>query len=764
MKKYLYMIWSLFALLLVGGCEGTDDSDIDDGVTIAVEQLVLSVDGATTAGDSCGADLTKTIYAGDTFNLKALFTPADATNQNCIWTIEDDKGIVVFNANDGTVEGMIAEEGEYTAVITATSAADKSKSAKITINVTGVVVDVESIEIKANGESVDQVETYVDGVVRLAAAINPDNASKKEVKWEITEGEDVVEFDAVLGKVTAKTKGTAKIKVTSLDDESKCDEITIDVNTEYIKADDVTLSSTGNEHTLFGDEFDITATIGNETALYGALKWAVVSGDATIVGADSEKSVKIKAGTTTAGDVTIKLSIEVGDAGVVEKSYVFELLGAKVNVESLYFTIDDVAVEDNLTKDLSIGDNFNLKTVIEGEDGKTPTLPTYTLSIEGNDDGAISYNETSGAVVAIKSGEVTISVVSDDDTSKRATIILSVTNFVTEEDVTLSGSADLFPGKTATFTLDLGGKDYESITWSIEGVGATIPAQSTALTVEVTPSETIGDTATLTATIVVGDGSANIVKSITLEVFDTIPVVGEYCYDDYTTSATVIDGKTIIGIVYAVGDGVAKVVSINAPYTGVPWCSPDAGLFNGDAVSNVAEPKLGFNYMVYVSEYAKSKNETLPVEYPAFNLVRELNGSDYTFEGQSDNDKIWVIPAESELVAVYQWMKAKYGSLANINAAFATGGRTTSHNGYTVSSFAGTSRAMTTTDLESAASAASYTYNYGGVTKVYTPLKFETKERAVYFTQNFAGVTAAGQHKAQTNVHLVPIMQFKYGK
>ncbi|NTV91390.1 MAG: Ig domain-containing protein, partial [Clostridiales bacterium] len=145
---------------------------------------------------------TATIYAGRTTQLAATIYPWYATNQKVTWS-SGNPSVAVVDEN-GLVTGISAGK----AVITVTTA-DGSKTAtctvtvKAVVKVTGITLNKTSLSLRAGQSST------------LTATVLPSNATDSNVTW--SSGNTGVASVNSNGRITAKSKGTAVITVTTKD-------------------------------------------------------------------------------------------------------------------------------------------------------------------------------------------------------------------------------------------------------------------------------------------------------------------------------------------------------------------------------------------------------------------------------------------------------------------------------------------------------------------------------------------------------------------
>lgn len=160
--------------------------------------------------------------ANGTLQLIATVTN-ETSSQDVIWTVQNGSSFAEVNAN-----GLVTALASGVATIRATSVEDYNKYDEIlvTINfpteeeVTEVIVSVAN-----NGTP---VITTANGTLQLAATVNPSTVNQ-DVTWTVESGATIVSVNSN-GLVTALANGTAVVKATSVEDNTKYDEIEITVD------------------------------------------------------------------------------------------------------------------------------------------------------------------------------------------------------------------------------------------------------------------------------------------------------------------------------------------------------------------------------------------------------------------------------------------------------------------------------------------------------------------------------------------------------
>jgi uncharacterized protein YjdB len=191
-----------------------------DGVVTAVANGTATITGTTVDGGktaTCevtvnipvpvtGVTLNKTILkftaAGQNETLTATVDPDTASNKNVTWSsgntdiaTVDANGKVTAVGNGMTKIMVKTEEGSFVSTC--------AVYVSITVPVTGVTLNTESLKLTAKGQT-----------AALTATVNPETATNKDVSW--TSSNDAA-ATVVDGVVTAVGSGTAVITVKTVD-------------------------------------------------------------------------------------------------------------------------------------------------------------------------------------------------------------------------------------------------------------------------------------------------------------------------------------------------------------------------------------------------------------------------------------------------------------------------------------------------------------------------------------------------------------------
>jgi uncharacterized protein YjdB len=165
--------------------------------------------------DSLSLDRTAAdIDIHDEAKLTANIVPITLRNKTVLWSSS--------NTNVATVaNGIVKAVGEGTATVAAKSDADNSKTVECIVTVKAVPVI--SVALDATSKAL-----AVGEKLQLTASALPSNATVKDVVWSVSKPDVVSVSDD--GLVTAKKIGAAKVKATSVSDNTKFHECVVTVS------------------------------------------------------------------------------------------------------------------------------------------------------------------------------------------------------------------------------------------------------------------------------------------------------------------------------------------------------------------------------------------------------------------------------------------------------------------------------------------------------------------------------------------------------
>ena len=170
----------------------------------------------------------ETLTEGDTTTLTATVLPENTTySKNVNWSSNNEAVATV--SEDGTVTAKSAG----TAIITATSENGKTASCTITVNKKDTNIAITEVRLNKSTETLTEGDTTT-----LVATVLPENTTYgKSVKWS-SSNVAVATVD-LIGKVTAKSAGTAVITATSENGKTASCTVTVNKKDTYTGLRDV---------------------------------------------------------------------------------------------------------------------------------------------------------------------------------------------------------------------------------------------------------------------------------------------------------------------------------------------------------------------------------------------------------------------------------------------------------------------------------------------------------------------------------------------
>ncbi|RCX17845.1 endo-beta-N-acetylglucosaminidase D [Anaerobacterium chartisolvens] len=193
---------------------GTFYGDIKDFTTLAGTVAVESVSLEHN---------TLTLEPGQAGQLTAEVLPEDASNKNVVWQVVNESAAGVVTVSGGLVTAV--KEG--TATVRASSAEDASKYAECAVTVNAgadPVIPVEQVSLNKT-----TVSLQTGASEQLTAAVLPEDASNKNVVWQVLNESTAGVVTVSGGLVTAAKAGTATVRASSAEDASKYAECSVTV-------------------------------------------------------------------------------------------------------------------------------------------------------------------------------------------------------------------------------------------------------------------------------------------------------------------------------------------------------------------------------------------------------------------------------------------------------------------------------------------------------------------------------------------------------
>ncbi len=332
------------------------------------EKIVVDVEDVIIPEESIELEI------GGNDKIEVTVTPDNATNKEVTYESSDEN--VVKVDENGNLEAV----GEGTATITVTSKDDPTKKDTITVTVKKPVIDVEDVIIPE-----ESIELEIGGKDKIEVTVAPDNATNKEVTYE-SSNENVVKVDEN-GNIEAVGEGTATITVTSKDDPTKKDTITVTVKKPVIDVENIDIPKDGID-LLVGDKNKVPVTVTPDNATNKEVTYE--SSDENVVKVDENGIIE------AVGEGTATITVTSKDDPT--KKDTITVTVKKPNPQEPTYTI---TVPESFS--MVMGEKKPLGVVITPDDGKI--IPVYTSADEN-----IVKIDANGNITAIGIGSTTISV------------------------------------------------------------------------------------------------------------------------------------------------------------------------------------------------------------------------------------------------------------------------------------------------------------------------------------------------------------------
>ncbi len=355
-----------------------DDPTKSDTITITVKVPVKEI---VTDKDDI------TIDTGDTDKITVTVNPDGATNKNVEFSSSDESIVTVDK------DGNITALKEGTATITITSEDDPTVTKTVTVTVENPVTDITASE---------DFTMDIGDIKNVDAKVNED-ATNKKLNYESSDP-GIAKVDSN-GEVIALKEGTVTIIISSEDDPSITETVTVTVKTPVsdivIPDSDITLD--------VNEEAEIGATVAPDEADYGL---TYESSDPTIAEVDENGKITAK----KEGEVTVTVKSE---DGRVEKTI-------KVTVTKPDVLPESITVNKN-EFDLEEGDSDKITVTVNPDD-----TTDKTVDFTSSDESVVKVDEE-GNITAVGEGTATITVTSKVDPDVKTEIKVTVTKPATDE-------------------------------------------------------------------------------------------------------------------------------------------------------------------------------------------------------------------------------------------------------------------------------------------------------------------------------------------
>lgn len=213
-----------------------------------------------------------TLTEGETMQLTATVSPANATNTDLVWYSSDEAVATV------STSGLVTAVAAGTAVIGAKANDGSGVEALCSITVEPKVYLVATITLSNTEATILEGET-----LQLSATVSPDNATNPSLTWTSSNAEVATVDES--GVVTAVSAGESVITVKANDGSEVQATCQITVEKAIVLVNEIVLNVT--EKTLnVGDSLQLTATVSPADASDPTFSWSTSDSLVAIVGAD----------------------------------------------------------------------------------------------------------------------------------------------------------------------------------------------------------------------------------------------------------------------------------------------------------------------------------------------------------------------------------------------------------------------------------------------------------------------------------------------
>ena len=347
------------------------------------------------------------IEVEETLQLTAAVEPQNAANKEVRWSSSDTAKATVSQTGVVTAVG----EGEVTITAAAKDGSNVTGDITLTVNpksttdtehpVTGITVTAED----------GQTEIEVEETLQLTAAVEPQNAANKEVRWSSSDTAKATVSQT--GVVTAVGEGEVTITAAAKDGSKVTGTIKLTIKSKTvpdtsIPVESVTITAAGNKTSLSVKQtLQLTATVKPENATDKAVTWSSSSPKIASVTANGVVTAH------SAGKVTITAKPSDGNGGSAG-TIVLNVLSENKALKKV--TSVTVTAAGN-KKALSTGESVKLTAVVKPADAANKTV-TWSSS-----NTKVATVDKNGIVKAVGAGTAVITAKSADGNAKGSIII-----------------------------------------------------------------------------------------------------------------------------------------------------------------------------------------------------------------------------------------------------------------------------------------------------------------------------------------------------
>ncbi|CDB69485.1 bacterial group 2 Ig-like protein [Eubacterium sp. CAG:252] len=551
------------------------------GCTVTVEKKQIPVTEVRLSESTVG------IVEGSTYKLTATVLPENTTDSKSVSWSSSNSEVATVDAN-----GTVTAKRAGTAVITATST--NGKTAGCTVTVSKKEIPITEISLDKSSATLTEGETTT-----LVATVLPENTTYgKSVKWS-SSNVAVATVD-IMGKVTAKSAGTAIITATSENGKTASCTITVNKKDTNITITEVRLNKS-TETLTEGDTTTLTATVLPENTTYGkSVKWS--SSNVAVATVD------------IMGKVTAKSA---GTAVITATSTNGKSAGCTVTVEKKQIPVTEVRLSES-TVGIVEGSTYKLTATVLPENTTDSKSVSWSSS-----NSEVATVDANGTVTAKRAGTAVITATSTNGKTAGCTVTVSKKEIPITEISLDKSSATLTEGETTTLVATVLPENTtygKSVKWSSSNVAvATVDIMG-----KVTAKS--AGTAIITATSENGKTAS---CTITVNKKDTNITITEVRLNKSTETLTEGDTTTLT----------ATVLPENTTYgKSVKWSSSNVAVATVDIMGKVTAKSAGTAIITATSENGKTASCTVTVnKKDTYTGLRDVDGNWMYFENGNVN-------------------------------------------------------------------------------------------------------------------------------
>ncbi|MFN8577146.1 MAG: Ig-like domain-containing protein [Candidatus Sericytochromatia bacterium] len=382
-----------------------DDKYLEDMKELMIDEVDTNIVKKTNVESVEISPSNVNLIIGQEISLSASVNLSNKTKNNLVdWKV-DNQDIIKID-KDGKITGL--KEGET--VIYATSQIDSSKSTRIPVIVNKIPVIVSSIELNPVSLSLKVGDTsYFKPIIKMSDGTLNYNAKAKSLNTDIID----VSSDF---KITAKSKGEAKIEVESVSEPKIKSNVTVLVveKDEVIPPPKIVVS----EITI--SEQNLGLTVGNEKYLIATVTYSNNLKDNLVNWSSSNSRI---VSITQDGNL---VALSEGQAIITasSKSEVSKTVSIPVIVKKIPVIVSSVIIKPSSIS-LNVGASQTLSGLVIKSDG-TSNENVLWKSLNTS----IADINSSGLLTAKNKGVTTIEAISTEDNTKKTSVNIEVKTIV----------------------------------------------------------------------------------------------------------------------------------------------------------------------------------------------------------------------------------------------------------------------------------------------------------------------------------------------